>query len=214
MKLTSISIPASTLGHAQTDIYWRGERAKILIANAPAVSKDTCFRICPADKSAPLQPTHADDVGAALAAAGEAARTQPPAIELCVRARPGSGITGQGVKVLPKVLAPPRDDKSGSASARGENTPGVPEIDDQSRRSIARMLRLLCTEVRGSPKTCGSCEGTAAAAVEAEPHDGISREYRASAPILLPRAKAQTLTGRFGTLTSMVRPKKRARGTF
>jgi hypothetical protein len=149
-------------------------------------------------------------VRAALAAAVEAARTVQPAIELCVRGRPGSGITGLGVK----VLASSTDKKCGNASFCRDNTPGVPELDDQSRRSIKRMLRLLCTKVKSRRPGEGSVTGRAVEAVEAETYDGTSREYRASAPTLLPRTKAPTLTGRFGTLSSMVRPTKRARGTF
>ena len=140
---------------------------------------------------------------AALASAFQGAVGEQPTIEFGVRATLGSGITGLHVKALDSSGKVAHEDPA--AVARD-----VPQIDIQNQRSIARMLRLMCTQVCGGPQ--GNRGVGTGGMHEAEAHDGTSREFLARAPSLLPRAQAKPLTGRFGTLACMARPLKRARG--
>ena len=156
-------------------------------------------------------PTVRASAHAAFATAADAARRVRPAIELCARATLGKGITHVSVN----------DVESEHLAATSKGTDKCSTETSHSRKSVARMLRLLSAPVQaqGTTTAAGQSRGEMqerSPHVEADAHEDATRVTVGGVASLLPRkmTPANRLSGRFGILTALARagaPHKKAR---
>ena len=179
-------------------VYWSGDSKSASTASECLVmhAVDTCAPT-PQPNAATRRDAHAA-LSAAADATTDAGRCVRPTIELCVSATPGKGLANLSVRTLEAA------------------TPATRALDPQSRRSIARMLRLLSAPVSelaqkrsiqddrwgGGGRRGGMLQG------EGDHHEDASRVTVARMRSLAgggggSARGAAVLAGRFGTLTNM-----------
>lgn len=193
---------AATLGPG-AEIYWsirresESDRAKCIVSGARS------------EAPGPPQPKSSNRAAAhnAFAAAAAGAQCACPRVQLCVRTSPGQIVPSLAVKGLPAAAAgTPDDDREDHVM----DELACSTIDAQSCRSIARMLRLLCTPVKtraraswlrtkngkvshGDADECGEVRAGVG---------GPSRVSVGGRPTQMNKTRP-FLSGRFGALTSL-----------
>ena len=151
---------------------------------------------------------------AAFATAADSARRVCPSIELCVRATLGKGITHVSVNDV---------ESEQHAETRGTSrcTDACSTEAVQSRRSVARMLRLLGAPVQAQDartaagKSLICAEGRGAHA-DTDVHEDATRVTEGGLASMMPRkmTPSNRLAGRFGVLSALARvgpPHKKTR---
>jgi len=174
-------------------------------SDAPA-----CFRAraVASTSDADVEPCDHAAAHTRLAAATTAARCRAPTIELAARATAGKGLTSLSVNTV---------ENAQSSDAATEEPECSLTLSTQSKRSLARMLRVLCAPVQASSRSNPQMGGSGEME-EADEHEDSTRITVAAAPSLVPqRGKEPTpgapgvkpprvaprLTGRWGTLNSL-----------
>lgn len=151
--------------------------------------------MCPAAK---LDVAQRSEALVALQVAANAALRLRPTIELCVKAKLGAPLANVSVNTLDAPREKDAAQGGAGAEAGGCFRPQV-TLSTQSRRSVARMLRLLCAPVAYSSTSKNSTNANSekGAVTEADEHLDATHVTVASAPTV--KSSSSSFTAHSGS---------------